>query len=73
MSNAIQKLILNVSSQPYISIAKMFGGAVVNGQEYVYIKEHDALLIKKDLAKYKKHIKNKESWVKNRRVLIKQN
>lgn len=55
-------LILDVSSQPYISIARHFGGIKIQGEEYCYIQEHDALLKKKHFAKYKKHLKSGGSW-----------
>ena len=48
MENTI--IILEVSKQPYISIAKQYGGAKINGHEYTYHPAKDAL-IRKDYAK----------------------
>jgi hypothetical protein len=55
-------LILDVSRQPYISIARHYGGIKFQGEEYCYIDEHDALLKQKYMSKYKKHIKNSGTW-----------
>ncbi len=55
-------LILDVSRQPYISIARHYGGIKIQGEEYCYIDEHDALILKKHFPKYKKHIKNSGTW-----------
>lgn len=55
-------LILNASTQPYISLGVKFGGIIVNGIEYTYITEHDAFLDKKYLKKYHKHIKAKGTF-----------
>lgn len=43
-------IILNVSSTAYISIARHYGGAKINGHEYVYHPAKDAL-IRKDYTK----------------------
>ena len=43
-------LISNVCAQPYISIARHYGGIKINGVEYIYQPVHDAL-IRKDWVK----------------------
>lgn len=43
-------LILEVSKTPYLSIARHYGGAKINGVEYVYQPAKDAL-IRKDWVK----------------------
>lgn len=43
-------VILNASAQPYISIARQYGGCKIEGIEYVYHPAKDAL-IRKDWVK----------------------
>jgi hypothetical protein len=43
-------IIENVTNTPYLSIARHYGGAKINGHEYVYHPAKDAL-IRKDYAK----------------------
>jgi hypothetical protein len=50
-------VIMDVSKQPYFSIARHYGGAKVNGHEYVYHPAKDAL-IRKDWVKKMKF----KSW-----------
>jgi hypothetical protein len=50
-------IIQNISKTPYLNICKVYGGAKINGQEYVYNPAKDAL-IRKD---YTKHMRGK-SW-----------
>ena len=56
------KVILNASTQPYFSIACRYGGATINGMEYVYMLPLNALIRKDVMAEYKKHVKKKGSW-----------
>jgi hypothetical protein len=43
-------IILNISKTPYLNICTVYGGAKINGQEYVYHEAKDAL-IRKDYTK----------------------
>lgn len=48
------KIILNVSAGQ-LSIARISGGAKVNGAEYFYIPPHDALMCKTLVKAYSAH------------------
>ncbi len=50
------KIILNVSAGQ-LSIARISGGAKVNGAEYFYIPPHDALMCKTLVKAYNAHRK----------------
>jgi len=45
-------------SHSQLSIAKHYGGAKLNGVEYKYYQEHDALVRADLVSKLKKHIKS---------------
>lgn len=49
-------IIIDVSKQPYFSIARHYGGAKIDGQEYVYHPAKDAL-IRKDWTKKMRGLK----------------
>lgn len=51
------KIYENVS-KTQLSIAVYYGGAMINGHEYVYIREEDRLVLKKYLRQYKKRAIN---------------
>jgi len=57
MGNFSPILILHTSSQPYLSIARHYGGIKAFGLEYCYIPEKDALLQKKHMKKYNQMMK----------------
>ena len=50
LKNKAMIVYLNVTNTPYISIARHYGGAKINGFEYVYYELKDAL-IRKDWTK----------------------
>jgi hypothetical protein len=47
-------VILEASKQPFLSIGTTYGGINTNGQDYTYIKPHDAFLRKDYLGEYNK-------------------
>jgi hypothetical protein len=49
-------IIIDVSKQPYFSIARHYGGAKIDGKEYVYHPAKDAL-IRKDWTKKMRGLK----------------
>lgn len=55
------KVILNASIQPYCNIAVRFGGAKINGKEFIYVPDHDALMDNQVYGKWKK-LKKKVSF-----------
>ncbi len=55
---------LNIS-QTQLSVARHYGGCTINGDHYVYIPEHDALILGKLLGKYNKHKGTFEEFVKS--------
>ena len=55
-------IIPTISKTPYLNICKAYGGAKINGQEYVYHEAKDAL-IRKDYTK-KMRGKSWEQFIK---------
>lgn len=53
------KIYENVS-KTQLSIAVHYGGAMINGNEYVYLPEVDRLVLKKYLKQYKKDLLNQK-------------
>lgn len=49
-------IILDASTQPYLSIGVRFGGIIFQGKDYVYIPETDAY-VRKDYIKKLKAMK----------------
>lgn len=49
-------------SRTQLSIARYYGGIKVNGTEYAYIPEHDALIRHDYLKALKKHLKARKSF-----------
>jgi hypothetical protein len=49
------KLYTNVSNSP-LSVAKFYGGAIIQDQEYIYDSVNDTLYSKKDKKEYLKSI-----------------
>ena len=55
-------LIFSVESQPFLSVARYYGGCTSWGMEYVYIPIHDALIRKDYMKVYNKMSKKGMSW-----------
>ena len=50
------KIYHNISQTP-LSIARYSGGIKINGEEFIYDPKNDALVLKKDLKKYRASLK----------------
>lgn len=60
-----QKVYNNISSS-MLSIAKRYGGCIINGIEYVYIPENDSLVDKQEYERSNK--KKKDTTKKNDQI-----
>lgn len=54
------RVIMNVS-QSQLSTARHYGGCRLNGEEYIYIKTLDALMLKSLVRRWKKFRKERKS------------
>lgn len=55
-------VILEVSKNPLLSIAKNFGSITLDKKKYIYIKSQDALILNDLIKKYTTHIEHGKTW-----------
>lgn len=62
MTNEKELVILNVSENPILSMAKTFGSITLNDKKYCYINSQDALIRQDILKKYTLCVEQRKSW-----------
>lgn len=61
-NNQTPILIANVKNQPFLSMARNFGGITLKGKRYIYMPPYDALLRNDWVKKYAEHNKQGKDW-----------